>query len=146
MRELIQFKRLYLIALLAVFIIGCNGGTKFCCQDENRIPLVVERQYCLNHTDAVRLWVQTPTDTSLQRDRLENFVILNDDINNCATVDCIEQKLQESTAPIDLWTRYQDEHADAELRLSDLTITLQDAKKAELIKCGFNHAIQIGIQ
>ena|GEM_PF-3991310 len=134
-----------LMLLFAMLLLGCNEE-QLCCNDESRVDPAGERQYCLNHTDAVRLWIQTPNDTSWQRARLDSFIVINDEIDECTTVDCIEQKLQAGSSPDELWIRYEDEHTDAEDQLTRSGTAISDSRKAELIRCGFHHAIQVGIR
>jgi hypothetical protein len=144
MRESYGLKWPILLLLLAALCVNC-GGEKLCCHDEDRVTSTAERQYCLNHTDAARLWIQTPTDESQWRSRLATFTSISDNLDDCTTIDCIEQALQSEDVPDDLWSRYEDEHADAEDRLESVGVSLTDTRKAELIKCGFSHAIQVGL-
>lgn len=143
-----RFTWLLLFICLAVLLTGCNNGVteKLCCQDDSHVQSGPDRQYCLNHTDAVRLWIQTPTDTSDQRVRLNAFKVAYVTIDGCATLACIEAALVADVSTDGLWDRYEDEHADAEDQLVRSNITLTDSRRVELVKCGFDHAIQIDIQ
>ncbi len=126
---------LILQILFALSLLQCNGGTlELCC---HQYELESDSSYyCNNHRDAVGKFIREGQDLSEQKIRLENFRQFYESVKDCTTLECIETKIDNSSTLPGFKERYETEHNYAE---SDFEVNLNI--KAELVLCGFEHAI-----
>jgi hypothetical protein len=134
----------FLIAVVALLAISCNcppPEEKYCCEqyksddggtfDDDRLS------YCTYHRQAAIGFVRRGTDSLDIVNRLEEFKLFYEKIDDCGTVVCIEEAIQAESALSGFRDIYQVEHRDAE----EFTDLPESVSKAELILCGFRNAI-----
>lgn len=133
-----SLKRLSVLLLL-IFLMGglteCCKKTQLCClKYEKGSDLAI---YCNNHRDAVGKFIRSTENESEQITRLNNFKQFYDSIKDCTTVQCIETQINNNTTLTGFQERYENEHefAERDIQINDSNL------KAELILCGFKHAI-----
>ncbi|UCD18303.1 MAG: hypothetical protein JSV44_05170 [Candidatus Zixiibacteriota bacterium] len=131
--------RLVLLAVVLIALIGSCRNDQLCCLEYQ--PQTDQATYCNNHRSAVGLFVLDVPDsagTAASRERLEMFErFYTTHLVDCATVDCIESAIYSDTTMPEFIERYRTEHNFAE-RDTDIPV----GQKAELILCGFQHAIE----
>ena len=131
----------FILGLMVSLIPGCSDDKpKLCCLDVGDSDTSPERSYCLDHEVAVQMFIQEPSDTSGQRQRLQAFRRFFEMVRSCHTVNCIQAAIDTTSLVPELKVIYDDEHSVAE---EDLSVAPE--RKADLIKCGFQHAIAVGI-
>lgn len=136
-----RFISVLLACAFLLAITNCTHGKRtLCCIEVGEDNASKERSYCLDHEVAVQMFIQEPVDTAAQRERLRAFERFFEMSSVCNTVECIQAAIDTTSLVPDLKPIYDEEHADSE---EDLQI--EQAEKAELIKCGFQHAIDVGI-
>ncbi len=136
-------KLLKLVVACTIVIAGAgcfSQSSKLCCIEVGESITAPDRSYCLDHEIAAQMFIQEPTNVDTRRLRLDAFERFFEMMSSCSTVDCIQAAIDTSTVVPGLKSFYDAEHADSE---ADLQIEQGD--KAELIKCGFQHAIDVGV-
>lgn len=132
-KSLKRFSALLLLIFLMGAFIACP--VKLCClKYEKGSDLAI---YCNNHRDAVGKFIRNAENESEQITRLNNFKQFYESIKNCTTVQCIETQINNDTTLPGFQERYENEHefAERDTQIDDSNL------KAELILCGFKHAI-----
>ena len=132
-----RIKYLSLLVLQIIFVFSlfqCNCKTvDLCChQYEGGSDSTF---YCNNHRDAVGKFIREGQNLSEQKIRLENFKQFYESVKDCSTLECIETKIDNNLTLPGFKERYETEHIFADSFMVDLNI------KAELVLCGFEHAI-----
>ena len=125
---------LILQILFALSLVQCNGNTVDLCCHQYELESD-SSYYCNNHRDAVGKFIREGQDLSEQKIRLENFRQFYESVKDCATLECIEKQIDNSSTLPGFKERYETEHNYADSFKVDLNI------KAELVLCGFEHAI-----
>ncbi|MGB3479296.1 MAG: hypothetical protein WBB67_09060 [bacterium] len=129
-------QRLFSVLLLAILVIGlteCCSTKLGCHKYETGSNLSV---YCNNHRDAVAKFIRLGETNSEQTVRLRNFREFYALIKNCKTPEDIKTYINNNTTLPGFRELYEIEHQFAEQETN-----INSALKAEVILCGFKHAI-----
>jgi hypothetical protein len=127
------FSVLLLLAILMGGLVECCS-TKLCCHKyEVGSDLST---YCNNHRDAVAKFIRLAETESQQLARLNSFKEFYNSIQNCTTVECIKTHINDNTTLPGFRELYETEHQFAEQETN-----IDPDLKAEVILCGFKHAI-----
>jgi hypothetical protein len=130
-----------LIIAGALLLSGCGSKTKLCCNEIDDSFENSNRSYCIDHTIAVRLYIQEPADETEQLARLEKFKLFFSMAELCTALECLDGAVDTTTVVPEFKQFYVDEHGKAENELD-----VDEAEKTDLVKCGFRHAIEAGVQ
>ena len=130
-----QFFSLFILTIFIGYLIGCS-----CCKHELCCIKYTENNelatYCNNHRDAVVKFIRIAEDVSEQKVRLNDFKQFYKSIKKCSTVECIETQIDMNNTLPGFKAEYEAEHNFAERDTQ-----VDESLKAELILCGFKHAI-----
>jgi hypothetical protein len=138
MKRFTQAAAILLVIVAVSSAIGCwpfGDGDKLCCEEYS--PQSQEATYCNGHRDAVLEFVREVADTAERRARLNHFEAFYETVKDCRTVVCIEDGIGAASDFDAFANRYQQEHGYVETGT-----TIAADKKADLILCGFRHAVE----
>lgn len=137
MKRAFQATAIMMVIVAVTATVGCwpcGDKDKLCCEEYQRESDLAT--YCNDHRDAVLEFVREVPDTTERRLRLNRIDAFYETVKDCQTVVCIEDAIG-TAADLDAFAnRYQQEHGFAETETA-----IAADKKAELILCGFRHAI-----
>jgi hypothetical protein len=137
MKRLFQAAAIVMVVVAVTATVGCwpfGNGDKLCC--ESYSVESDQATYCNGHRDAVLLFVREVSDTTERRTRLNRIDAFYETIKECQTVACIEDAIGAQADLEAFANRYHQEHGFVETETA-----IAADKKAELILCGFRHAI-----
>ncbi|UCC79981.1 MAG: hypothetical protein JSW64_01085 [Candidatus Zixiibacteriota bacterium] len=129
------------IAIALVLVCVCNPP-EFCCLEYDRNS--AEMTYCLDHSGVAGnflLDAEEQSDSALNEtlEQLEDFY---QEADTCKDAECIEAMIRADSDLAGMVTYYEDEHGAAEESLAEREIVFTDLKKAQLILCGFQDAVE----
>jgi hypothetical protein len=129
--------RIRMLVVVAGAILLATSACKkedFCCmQYDAGSP---EAGYCDNHRDAVGKFIRSVSDLEERQARLQDFQQFYDAVSGCQTVACIDSALDTTAYLPGFAEEYEIEH-----NFADADSPVPETQKAELILCGFDHAI-----
>jgi hypothetical protein len=126
---------LLLLISLAGCVLHCPTKPVLCCL--NYEPDTNKVFYCNNHRDAANKFIRAADSDSQMIARWNDFKQFFNSVMDCTTVVCIEAQINADTTLPGFRQLYETEHGWAE----DETNIDDPRLKAELILCGFRHAI-----
>ena len=127
------FTVLLILAVLAVTLTGCPKP-QYCC---HKYDIGSELStYCNNHRNAVAKYFESAQNDNEKRLRFDNFKEFYSKAATCTSVDCIETEITNNTMIPEFHEFYKEEHEYAEKETN-----IDPNVKAEVILCGFKHAI-----
>jgi len=124
-----------IIPLLLLSLASCFHSDKLCCEQYSAES--ESATYCNNHRNAALKFVRFVTDNDERLARLGDFKLFYSTVEDCQTVECIEDAIAIADNLPGFADRYQTEHD-----FSENDTNLPQEEKAGLILCGFDQAIE----